>query len=112
MKLEIAARAQSGIDRAAADYFRDRPILGADFLAEVDYSLALLKRNPRLGHRVDATYRRIHLRRFPYSLLYRFDLEAQRIRISVVGQQKRRPDFWRDRVEEIAPVYVRYAFAA
>jgi plasmid stabilization system protein ParE len=105
VKLEIAARAQRGIDRAAADYFRERPILGADFLAEVDYSLALLKRNPRLGHRVDDTYRRIHLRRFPYSLLYRLDLKAQLIRISVVGHQSRRPGYWRNRVEERVPLY-------
>ena len=105
MKLEITARAERGIDRAAADYFRKKPILGADFLAEVDYSLALLKQNPRMGHRVDDTYRRIHLRRFPYSLLYKLDRAAGLIQISVVAHQRRRPDYWRNHVEEAAAVY-------
>jgi hypothetical protein len=76
VKLKIAARAQRGIDRAAADYFRERPILGADFLAEVDYSL-----------------------------LYRLDLKAQLIRISVVGHQSRGPGYWHNRVEERVPLY-------
>jgi len=42
VKLQITAPAQRDIDKAAAEYFRERPILGADFLAEVDRALALL----------------------------------------------------------------------
>jgi plasmid stabilization system protein ParE len=105
VKLQITASAQRDIDRAVADSFRERPVFGAEFLAEFDHTLALLKRNPRLGHRGDDTYRRIHLRRFPYSLLYRLDLEVQLIRISVVGHQSRRPGYWRSRVEERVPLY-------
>jgi len=105
VKLQITAPAQRDIDRAAAEYFRERPILGAEFLAEVDHVLALLEQNPRLGQRLDDAYRRIPLRKFPYSVLYRLDLEAQLIRISVVGHQRRRPGFWRNRVEEHVPLY-------
>ncbi|MGI9341970.1 MAG: type II toxin-antitoxin system RelE/ParE family toxin [Gammaproteobacteria bacterium] len=80
--------------------------MGAEFLAEVDYSLALLKQNPRLGHRMDDTYRRIHLRRFPYSLLYKLNPEARLIQIIVVSHQRRRPDYWRNRVEERVTAYI------
>ena len=106
MKLSITAPAQRDIDRAAASYALERPGLGAEFVEEVARVLAVLRRNPWLGQRLDDTYRRVLMRTFPYFLMYRLDDEKKLIRVSVVGHQRRRPGFWRDRVEEAGAVYL------
>jgi toxin ParE1/3/4 len=112
VKLSLTASAQSDIDDAAGFYARKRPMLGAEFIAEVDRVLAVLQAHPQLGYRMDDSYRRIPLRRFSYSLLYKLDYEKQLIRVSVVAHQHRRPGFWRGRVEEAAPLYIATRLAA
>jgi plasmid stabilization system protein ParE len=106
VKLSFTLLAQRDLDRAVAFYAGERPGLNAEFIEEVDRVLAVLSRNPWLGQRLDDTYRRVLLRTFPYSLMYRLDSKKKLIRISAVCHQRRRPGFWRDRVEESGAVYL------
>jgi plasmid stabilization system protein ParE len=106
VKVSLTESARRDIDKATAFYAIDRTTLVAEFLNEVERVLAALREYPRLGQRLDETYRCIQLRKFPYSLIYRIDHDEKLIHISVVGHQSRRPGFWRDRVEELGAVYL------
>jgi plasmid stabilization system protein ParE len=111
VKLSLTRPAQRDIDRAVAFYARERPGLSAEFIEEVERVLAVLSTNPWLGQRLDDTYRRVLLRKFPYSLMYRLQAENNKnekklIRISAVCHQRRRPGFWHDRVEESGALYL------
>jgi plasmid stabilization system protein ParE len=65
------------------------------FLKEVGRVAELLVANPEFGTPVGGARRSYHLRRFPYSLIYR--AAADGIRILVVSHQHRRPGYWRGR---------------
>jgi plasmid stabilization system protein ParE len=70
--------------------------LGEEFILDVEASLKLIADFPHLGSPGPAGTERIHLRRFPYSVVYR--LEESLLRVIAVEHQRRRPFFWRDRV--------------
>ena len=82
---------------AAADFYEAQaPGLGEDFILDVEASLKLIADFPNLGSRGPAGTRRIHLHRFPYSLVYRSDGHV--LRVIAVEHQRRRPGFWMDRI--------------
>jgi toxin ParE1/3/4 len=70
--------------------------LGREFILDVETSLELISEFPNLGTPGPAATRRIHLHRFPYSLVYR--LEDRLLRVIAVEHQRRRPGFWLGRV--------------
>ncbi len=69
--------------------------LGTDFLDEAERLANNLAQFPELGAPLRGTLRRLALRRFPYSLLYR--IETDRIYILAVMHHRRRPGYWTDR---------------
>jgi len=81
---------------AAIDYYEAQaPGLGEEFILDVEDSLKLLADFSNLSSRGPAKTRRIHLHRFPYSLVYRSETDV--LRIIAVEHQRRRPGFWKDR---------------
>ena len=70
--------------------------LGAGFLDEVGRVINILREYPELGHPVGRELRRALLHRFPFSLIYSVEVDA--ILIVAVAHQRRRPDYWRNRV--------------
>ena len=91
------------LSEAAAFYDRERPGLGDRLVEEFERVVALLIENPELGRGIGQNLRSIVLDRFPFRVIY--SLEDFGIRIIAVAHQKRRPDFWRTRVEEPRPRY-------
>ena len=82
---------------AAADFYEAQaPGLGEDFILDIEASLKLITEFPNLGSRGPASTRRIHLHRFPYSLVYRPERDV--LRVIAVEHQRRRPGFWMDRI--------------
>jgi plasmid stabilization system protein ParE len=80
----------------SARYYESKlPGLGTDFKSEVDRSLVLLNENPDIGAMVEAPYRRLHLNRFPYSVIYR--TKGPTLRILAIAHQRRRPGYWKGR---------------
>jgi hypothetical protein len=69
--------------RLFADADERKPAGGAQFSAEVDKLLVLLRRMPRLGRVVGGPYRRLKLSRFPQSLIYTY--EGSRIFIHTIA---------------------------
>jgi plasmid stabilization system protein ParE len=65
------------------------------FLAELDRALAAVGETPhRWPPYLHGTHR-LHLRRFPYWIVYR--IESDHVLIVAVAHDRRRPDYWRAR---------------
>jgi plasmid stabilization system protein ParE len=95
MRIEFHHEALRELIDAARYYESKLPGLGTDFRSEVDRSLQLLNENPAIGAVVEATYRRLLLDRFPFSVIYR--TKDSTLRILAIAHQRRRPGYWKSR---------------
>jgi len=79
-----------------ADFYdHERPGLGTDFLDEVDRALRGAVEYPEASPLALGLTRKLVLKRFPYLVMYY--LSGDRVVVSAVAHQRRRPDYWRDR---------------
>jgi toxin ParE1/3/4 len=86
---------------AATRYYLDKasPLVAAAFVAEIEAAIQTLLAYPTTWPVIERPQiRRYLLRRFPYSLYYRWELEHDRISIYAVMHFSRRPGYWRDRI--------------
>jgi len=90
--------AEEEMTEAARFYELHADGLGADFLDDVQLAVDRLRRNPQLGRAIRSRFRRGLLSRFPFSLIY--VVEPQGLVIVAVAHQRRRPNYWQDRVNE------------
>jgi plasmid stabilization system protein ParE len=74
---------------------RNRPGLGAQFVAEVDSAVRLAATHPERFPLKHADIRRAPVRRFPYALFYR--VESGRIVVLAVFHGRRNPRTWQTR---------------
>lgn len=74
MNIEISQSAQSDLE-CGADFYREARgnDLANSFVDDFEHCLALIARHPELGSCWVANARRLPLRRFPYSVVYRID---------------------------------------
>ena len=70
--------------------------LGVGFLDEVQRVINILREHPDLGKSVGRGLRAALLHTFPFSLIY--SVEVNSILIIAVAHQRRRPNYWRDRI--------------
>jgi plasmid stabilization system protein ParE len=103
MGVRYSAAAKHELTDAAQYYDRHRSDLGLEFLDDVRRVAKLLGDNPELGKVVSDSCRSILLTRFPFHLVY--ELTDTGVRILAIAHQRRRPDYWRSRVEEPTPHY-------
>ena len=93
MKSVVLLReAQSDIRRAANYYEQSAPGLGREFIAEVKWTLERLGAYPEIGVLTRYSARKFPMRRFPYSIIYRVQIDY--VLALAVTHQKRHPDFW------------------
>jgi plasmid stabilization system protein ParE len=79
-----------------ARFYEDRaPGLGENFLHDFERALAQISDAPEAGAPMGQTVRRVLLKRFPFSILYR-PLENE-LRILAVMHHRRRPGYWKNR---------------
>jgi toxin ParE1/3/4 len=92
--LSVASREMAS---AAQWYDRRLPGLGERFLAAVEATERFVQRNPELGapHRYNTRMRVVE--GFPFLLIYREF--ADHIRVYAVADGRRRPGYWRRRLE-------------
>lgn len=95
MRIEFHTAALQELIDSARYYESKLPGLGVDFTSEVNRSLALLNENPEIGVVLEASYRRLLLDRFPFSLIYR--TKGATLRILAVAHQRRKPGYWKGR---------------
>lgn len=70
-RLTLRPQAEVEIGEAAVWYEGCGAGLGNDFLRAIDAALAAIQRNPFQYQIISGELRRVGLRRFPYSLIYR-----------------------------------------
>ena len=82
--------------RAAADsdWYIDQGANDAAnaFFDDIEQSIRLLERHPRIGTSGVAGTRSLRLQTFPHSLVYR--LTGEDIRVIAVAAHRRRPGYW------------------
>lgn len=80
----------------AAEFYDNRVSgLGADFLNEVDAAIERILNFPEAWGPLGEKYRRCHLRRFPYSVIYSIKNDEEILVVSVF-HQSREPRSWRE----------------
>lgn len=85
----------------AIDFLEDQQgELGFEFSVEVYKSIQRITANPKSWAKVSKSLRRILVHRFPYGLLYHYDSESNHVFIVAVMHLRRRPGYWKDRLEE------------
>lgn len=99
--VRIGEEAEVELRESVAWYERHRRGLGREFLAAVNSAIGRLESDPRIGSSVhgveDEEIRRIFVRRFPFHVVY---LELpDRLQVLAVAHDRRRPAYWRDRIE-------------
>jgi len=83
----------------AVQYYEVRsPGLGGELLGEVERALGQIATNPEACQRIGQRVPRKTLWRFPSNLVYA--VCSDRIRIVAFAHQKRRPLYWRKRLED------------
>lgn len=89
--------AEAELHGAIAYYEGKRRGLGADFQAEVEKAVQQVQKSPGMFplHREDV--RKSLVRRFPFTVFFQ-DLD-EAIWVLAVAHQKRKPDYWIDRLE-------------
>jgi toxin ParE1/3/4 len=93
---------EPALDEAAAaiqHYSAISPSLGAGFAAELARSLKLITSHPRAWAQTGSRHAELRKRvmaRFPYSIIYRVEVDA--VRVVAVSHHRQRPGYWRSRL--------------
>jgi len=87
--------AREELNEAASFYEARVPGLGAACLDDVDRSIEMMCANPRIGAVAGRTFRKVLVRRFPYSIIYA--LRDEELVIVAIAHQRKRPGYWRGR---------------
>jgi len=96
VKISIVAAAENELIEAAGFYTQQAGTeLGLAFIAEFERAIALLRSQPALGAPWRVAYRRMPMRRSPYSVVYALFLDE--VRVLAVAHQRRRPGYWHGR---------------
>ena len=90
-------QAEEEMLEAAAFYESKLPGLGSAFLAEVQRLIEVVLDQPQIGQEIAPPLRRVLLRRFPFLLIYA--PHADEIVIVAVAHQRRRPAYWKKRID-------------
>lgn len=86
---------------AATRYYLDHasPLVAAAFVAETEGAIQTLLSSPTTWPVIEEPQiRRGLLKRFPYSVYYRWEPERDRVSIYALMHFSRRPGYWRDRI--------------
>lgn len=62
-----------------------------NFVIAVENTLSLICDNPKRWHRTFNNFHELGLKKYPYTIVYTFDVEAQIVVIASIYHQKRNP---------------------
>jgi len=85
---------------AAIYYDAARSGLGSDFLDDIQFAISAVRRQPEIGTNIGFGFRRVLVRRFPFSVVY--FLETGEVVVAAIAHQRRRPGYWGTRVNDPA----------
>jgi len=81
--------AEEEMTEASLFYESASPGLGQDFLDDVQRVLDYLREHPLGGQSIPVGLKRVHLRRFPFSLIYSIESDAILIMVRASAQARR-----------------------
>ncbi|MGH2644641.1 MAG: type II toxin-antitoxin system RelE/ParE family toxin, partial [Chitinophagaceae bacterium] len=93
IKVIFRPEAESEVLEAQIWYEQCAPGLGLEFARAVDAAIASLMRNPFAYTQIEGEFRRIILRRFPYSIIYYLPDPAELVIVSCF-HHRREPGSW------------------
>lgn len=99
MNSEFLPEAEEEFREAARYYENEAPGIGVTFVAEVRRAIRSIIANPYAAAPLGSGIRSNVLKHFPYNILYAVDEDL--LVIIAVAHQKRRPRYWRARIEQI-----------
>jgi toxin ParE1/3/4 len=67
--------------------------LGGDFLDDIQHAIDMAREHPDLGLGVAHGFRRMLVRRFPFTVIYA--VESDQIVVVAIAHQRRRPEYWK-----------------
>jgi toxin ParE1/3/4 len=85
-------------EEAGLWYEEQRRRLGVEFSDAVVFAIESVLREPTRFQPVGDGVRLFRLKRFPYHLYYLLDATGHHVRIMAVMHNRRRPDYWRERL--------------
>jgi toxin ParE1/3/4 len=91
-RLRLLRQAEAELNKAADEYDEARPGLGDRFISAVDSALESIPAVPHRWPRVDRRHHRALVRRFPFSIIYRFN--DTEIIVVAIAHHRRRPRDW------------------
>jgi plasmid stabilization system protein ParE len=92
----LLPKAREDLSKAARYLEVEKPGLGRRLTDEVQNALERLSTNPNVGAEVRPGVRKLLVRRFPYSLIYRITPEY--VLVLAVMHHRRHPRRWQDRL--------------
>lgn len=95
MRFRYHPEAEEELLHSIRYYERKAAGLGAEFLDEVEKTLALIQSFPDLGTLLTDTDRRMLVERFPYGVIY--TKYEDHVMIYAIMHLKRRPGYWKSR---------------
>lgn len=96
MQLIFRPEARAGLLEAQAWYEQRSPGLGLELARAADAAIAAALRSPPAYPCIEAEFRRVILRRFPYAIIYL--PSASELLVVACFHHRRDPGSWRDRV--------------
>lgn len=96
MKVSLLSPAAEEIARAIERQRERAPEAARALEAELDRSIGLIVENPLIGSVSPSDTRRVLLRRFPYSVVYR--VLEDRLLVVAFAHHRRAPNYWTKRL--------------
>lgn len=85
--------------REAVDWYAERSIFASErFLKAVKDAIEKIMQDPECHQALGDGTHVFRLKTFPYRLYYAYEAELDLVRIFAVMHEKRRPDYWRERL--------------
>jgi len=87
--------AEEEMTEAAIYYDGARSGLDADLLHDIQYAISAVRRQPEVGTNLGYGFRRVLVRRFPFSVVY--FLDDGEVVVAAIAHHRRRPRYWVER---------------
>jgi len=97
MKIVLSSLAARELIEESGKYEEKAPNFGSIFIDEFEVSVRLLQEFPEAGHVFGAHFRRVLMKRFPFSVIYA--VSGGLVRIVAIMHQHRGPEFIAKRLE-------------
>ncbi|MEE2022817.1 type II toxin-antitoxin system RelE/ParE family toxin [Alkalimonas mucilaginosa] len=96
MRINFVAPARRELLQEVLYYHQQEPGLGAAFVLEIEAATARALAFPEAGSPATMNTRRVFVKKFPFSVVYRPDHEG--IVVFAVAHHSRKPNYWASRV--------------